>query len=91
MLWVWQDIVSLFDIYFKVTSPNDKVSSGESQPFEPEPFTQRGSGEGQNPDPEATTNWASNELEYDASGSGEQEEMQRESGTSVRLLLFWEL
>ncbi|PFX21285.1 hypothetical protein AWC38_SpisGene14202, partial [Stylophora pistillata] len=66
-----------------ITAPNDKVSSGETQPFESEPFIQRGSGEGQNPDPEATANWASNELEFDASGSGKQEEMERESKTSV--------
>lgn len=59
------------------------MSSGETQHFHSEPYIQRGSsGGGQNPDPESSTDWASNKLEYDASGSGEQEEMQRESGTS---------
>ena len=78
----------MFDNHFKVTPPDENVSSGETQLFQSEPYIQRGSGGGQNQDPESSPDWASNELEYDASGSEEQEEMQRESGTSVHQLLF---
>lgn len=92
MLWLWQDIVSMFEIYFKVTPPNDKVGSGETQLFEPELFVRRETREAQNPNPESITNWAFNEHEYDASGSAEeQEEMERESEISVHQLLFWDL
>ena len=67
------------------------MTSGETQHFESKSFNQRESDAIQGMDSESSTDWAYNELEYDASGSGEQEEMERESETSVRHLLCLEL
>ena len=55
------------------------MTSGETQHFEPESLIRGESGANQDTDSESSTDWAYDELEYDASGSGEQEEVERES------------
>ena len=49
------------------------------------------SGKSQDADSEYSTDWAFDENEYDASGSGEQEEMERDSETGVCHLLCLKL
>ena len=93
---VRQDLTSLLDVNFQITPSDDnwvqtEMTSDETQHFEPESFTQRGSGASQDADLESSSDWAFDEREYDASGSGEQEELERESETSVRHLLCLEL
>ena len=101
--WIWyqlglgrQDLISLLDVNFQITPPDNnlaqtEMTSGETQHFEPESLIRGESGANQDTDSESSTDWAYDELEYDASGSGEQEEMERESETSVRHLLCLEL
>ena len=93
---VRQDLISLLDVNFQITPPDNnwaqtEMGSDETQHFEPESFIQRGSGAGQDADSESSSDWAFDEREYDASGSGDQQELERESETSVRHLLCLEL
>ena len=93
---VRQDLTSLLDVNFQITPSDDnwvqtEMTSDETQHFEPESFIRRGSGASQDADLESSSGWAFNEREYDASGSGKQEELERESETSVRHLLCLEL
>ena len=67
------------------------MTPDETQHFEPESLISGGSGKSQDADSEYSTDWAFNENEYDASGSGEQEEMERDSETGVCHLLCLKL
>ena len=67
------------------------MTSDETQHFERESFISGGSRESQDADSEYSTDWAFNENEYDASGSGEKEEMERDSETGVCHLLCLKL
>ena len=92
----WQDLISLLDVNFQITPSDDnwaqtEITSDETQHFERESLISGGSGESQDADSEYSTDWAFNENEYDASGSGEQEEMERDSETGVCHLLCLKL
>ena len=82
----------MLDVNFQITPPDNnlaqtEMTSGETQHFEPESLIRGESGANQDTDSESSTDWAYDELEYDASGSREQEEMERESKCASLTLL----